>query len=61
ALALDPSHFQALRGLGEILSESGNETGALAVYEQLLDVYPTMDGAQKKHDELRDKVKGRGI
>lgn len=61
AIALDPNNFQALRVLGDVLSESGEEAAALTAYERLLDIYPLMEGAQKAHDRLRDKVKGRGI
>ncbi|MEL6621413.1 MAG: tetratricopeptide repeat protein [Pseudomonadota bacterium] len=60
-LALDPSHFQALRGLARIFQESGRESAALKAYERLLDVYPLMKDVQKIHDRLKEKVGGRDL
>jgi len=60
-LALDPKHYRALSGLGTILTESGDEAGALKVYERLIDVNPNAPGAQSTYKELKRKVEGRGI
>ncbi|MGI9426899.1 MAG: tetratricopeptide repeat protein [Hyphomicrobiaceae bacterium] len=60
-LALDPHHFKALDGLGTILRETGDETGALKVFERLTDVHPHWSGADSVLKELKQKVEGRGI
>jgi len=60
-LALDPKHFKALDGLGTILRESGDDAGALKVYERLMDINPMMPGLKTILDELTRKVRGRGI
>lgn len=60
-LALDPKHYKALDGLGTILRESGNDAGALKVYERLMDINPFSSGAKTVYEELKKKVEGRGI
>lgn len=60
-LALDPRHFKALDGLGTILREIGDDAGALAVFEKLVEVNPYWAGAESVLPELRRKIKGRGI
>jgi tetratricopeptide (TPR) repeat protein len=60
-LALDSKHYRALSGLGTILSESGDDAGALKVYERLLDINPNDKDAVSSLDELKRKVEGRGI
>jgi tetratricopeptide (TPR) repeat protein len=61
ALALDPNHFKALEGLGNIMRASGNDQGAFKAYERLIEVNPHADGAMKIYEQLRTKVQGRGI
>ena len=60
-LALDPSHFKALDGLGQILREIGQKRPALKAFKQLLDVHPYWSGAQDAVDELEREVEGQGI
>jgi tetratricopeptide (TPR) repeat protein len=60
-LALDPNHFKALQGLGSILKETGDDAGALKAYERLIEVHPYAEDAEKAYQELRGKVRGRGI
>ena len=60
-LALDPSHYRALDGLGTILRETGDEAGAYKVYRRLNDINPHWPKAAKALDELKRKVEGRGI
>jgi tetratricopeptide (TPR) repeat protein len=60
-LALDPKHFRALSGLGTILTESGDDAGALKVFERLIDINPHDDDAESTYKELKRKVEGRGI
>ena len=47
ALALDPNHFKALDGLGQILREIGQKKAALKAFKQLLEVHPYWSGAQQ--------------
>lgn len=60
-LALDPNHFKALDGLGQILREIGQKKGALKAFKQLLEVHPYWSGAKQAVDELEREVDGQGI
>jgi tetratricopeptide (TPR) repeat protein len=60
-LALEPRHYKALEGLGQILRSVGEKKGALAAYDSLLAIYPTMPGAKEARDELKVEVEGQGI
>lgn len=60
-LALDPNHFKALEGLGQVLREMGEKKAALAAFKKLLDVHPNSDGAKKAVDDLEREVGGQGI
>lgn len=61
ALALDPNHFKALEGLGNIMRSSGDEQAAFKAYERLIEVNRFADGALKIYEDLRERVRGRGI
>jgi len=61
ALALDPNHFKALEGLGQILREIGQTKAALEAFRKLLSVHPYWSGAQQAIDELEREVEGQGI
>ena len=61
ALALDPNHFKALDGLGQIFREIGQKKAALKAFKQLLEVHPYWSGAQQLVDELAREVEGQGI
>ena len=60
-LALDPNHFKALDGLGNILREIGQKKPALKAFKQLLDVHPYWSGAKQAVEELEREVDGQGI
>ncbi len=60
-LELEPRHFGALAGMARIFQETNRNEQALAVYEQILDVYPMLRSAQKAMSEISDKLDGRGI
>lgn len=60
-LALEPRHFKALEGLGQLLRNLGEKKGALQAYEKLLAIYPAIPGAKQARDELRVEVEGQGI
>jgi len=60
-LALEPNHFKALQGLGQLLKEVGQERGALEAYRKLLDVHPFIEGGEEAQRELEREVEGQGI
>jgi tetratricopeptide (TPR) repeat protein len=60
-LALDPHHFKALDGLGQILREIGQKKAALRAFKELLDVHPYWSGAKQAVEELEREVDGQGI
>jgi len=60
-LALDPHHFKALDGLGQILREIGQKKAALQAFKGLLDVHPYWSGAKQAVEELERDVDGQGI
>ena len=61
AIALDPHHYKALDGLGQILREIGRKKEALAVYRQLQAVHPHATGAKSALDELTREAEGQGL
>jgi tetratricopeptide (TPR) repeat protein len=60
-LALDPHHFKALDGLGQIMREIGQKKAALRAFKELLDVHPYWSGAKQAVEELEREVDGQGI
>ena len=60
-LALDPHHFKALDGLGQIMREIGQKKAALRAFKGLLDVHPFWSGAKQAVEELEREVDGQGI
>lgn len=60
-LELEPRHFGALAGLGAMLSELGQEEGALYVYRKALEVNPRMKQVEKAIETLEKMVKWREI
>jgi tetratricopeptide (TPR) repeat protein len=60
ALALDPNHFKALEGLGQILRETDQKKAALEVYRRLHAVHPHAQGLKSALDELERSVAGQG-
>lgn len=61
ALLLDPQHYKALYGLGNVLIELGDKKGALEAFRKALKVNPFLDGAQQRVDELKREVEGQDI
>ncbi len=59
-LELEPRHFGAMRGLAEIMEQTGREDLALRAYEQILVVYPTLRDVQNEVGRLADKLAGEG-
>lgn len=61
ALALEPNHYKALDGLGQILKEIGQKKAALKAFKQVLEINPNFPGARQTVDELQRDVEGQGI
>ncbi len=61
AIALDPNHYKALDGLGQILREIGRKKDALAVYRKLYEVHPHWPGAKSAVDELAREADGESL
>jgi tetratricopeptide (TPR) repeat protein len=61
ALQLDPQHYKALYGLGNVLLELGDKKGALEAFRKALKVNPFLDSAREKVDELKREVEGQDI
>lgn len=53
-LALEPRHFGALCGLGEILRGQGDRAGALLAFARALRVHPQLDGARETVRALQE-------
>ncbi|MFB0923353.1 MAG: tetratricopeptide repeat protein [Alphaproteobacteria bacterium] len=60
-LELEPRHFGALSGLGQIELLRGNGDAALKAFEGALRVHPGMSGIQPLIDKLEDEVRGRPL
>lgn len=60
-LALEPNHYKALEGLGQVLKDIGQKRAALQAFKELLQVNPNFPGAQQTAQELQREVEGQGI
>lgn len=58
ALTLNPSHFDAMQGLGAIFEQLGDPTRAYEVYEQVLAIHPHHADVLEAMERLEAKVKG---
>lgn len=58
-LALEPNHYKALEGLGQILRETGQKRAALGVYQKLISVHPFATGVKTVVEELEREVAGQ--
>jgi len=61
ALALEPNHFKALDGLGQVLRAVGQKRGALKAFRRLREVHPFWPSADDTILELGREVEGQGI
>lgn len=57
-LALEPRHFGALSGLGEIYLKLNKKRAALKSFEAALKINPYLKGAQEHVKELKDELEG---
>ena len=60
-LALEPRHFGAISGMGLIFLERGDEEGALAAFEKVLEIHPHARGARFHVERLRERLQGKQI
>jgi tetratricopeptide (TPR) repeat protein len=61
ALALEPNHFKALDGLGQIMKELGRKKAALKAFKELMAINPNFPGIMDTVNELQREVEGQGI
>ncbi len=61
ALAIDPSHYKAIQGLGFLMLELGDKKAALQAVRKALKVYPHLEAARKAEEELTREVEGQSI
>jgi tetratricopeptide (TPR) repeat protein len=61
ALALDPSHYKAIQGLGLIMQELGDKKAALKAFRHALSVHPHLEDVHQSEKELSREVEGQGI
>lgn len=61
AIALDPNHYKALDGLGDIFREIGRNKAALTVYRKLIKVHPHSAGVKTAIQKLELELEGQGI
>lgn len=60
-LQLEPRHFGALSGMGQIFLILERKELALRAYERALEVYPTLRDAQNQVGEIADELSGSRI
>lgn len=60
-LALEPRHFGALSGLGQIELLRGNGDAALNAFERAVEVHPKLRGIDTLIRKLENDVRGRAL
>lgn len=60
-LELEPRHFGALSGMGQIMKNTGRNELALQAWQRVLDIYPMMRSAQNEVATLSEELAGEGI
>ena len=60
-LALEPRHFGALSGLGQIEMLRGNGDAALKAFESAVKVHPRLAGMQALIRDLTQRVRGQEL
>ena len=60
-LLLEPRHFGALSGMGQIMKNTDRKQLALEAWQRVLDIYPMMRSAQNEVASLSEELSGEGI
>jgi tetratricopeptide (TPR) repeat protein len=60
-LELEPRHFGALSGMGQIFRQLERKELALRAYERALEIFPTLRDAQNQVGEIADELSGSRI
>ncbi|MFQ5973263.1 MAG: tetratricopeptide repeat protein [Alphaproteobacteria bacterium] len=60
-LALEPRHFGALSGLGQIHLLRDEQEAALFAFERALEVHPHLSGARTMSKMLGERLRGRNL
>jgi tetratricopeptide (TPR) repeat protein len=60
-LTLNPHHFGALSGLGQILEETGRSEAALKAYQAALTIHPHMEGIKQAVERLTRESQGTDL
>ena len=60
-LQIEPRHFGALSGMGQIMKNTGRQQLALEAWQRVLDIYPMMRSAQNEVATLSEELAGEGI
>lgn len=60
-LTLEPRHFGALSGMGQIMKNTDRKQLALEAWQRVLDIYPMMRSAQNEVGSLSEELSGEGI
>ena len=60
-LVLEPRHFGALSGMGQIMKNTDRKQLALEAWQRVLDIYPMMRSAQNEVASLSEELSGEGI
>jgi tetratricopeptide (TPR) repeat protein len=60
-LSLEPRHFGALSGLGQIEMLRGNGDAALSAFQCAIEVHPRLQGMRALINELKQRVRGTDL
>jgi tetratricopeptide (TPR) repeat protein len=60
-LELEPRHFGALSGMGQIMKNTGRNELALEAWQRVLDIYPMMRSAQNEVATLSEELAGESL
>jgi tetratricopeptide (TPR) repeat protein len=60
-LALEPRHFGALSGLGQILERTGRKGDALEAFRRALEIHPQMPAVQQRVEALSSQIEGQDL
>lgn len=61
ALAMEPSNYNAMRDLGAVLQQTGDQRGALDAYRKALAINPFMEQTRRAEEQLSHDLEGRDI